>query len=63
MGSVIEEPILGVMINKQKIKNQGIEKFEVEFNPDGSILSVFVKRKPEKCGWSEKISLDAWKLI
>ncbi|AHZ10149.1 hypothetical protein [Bacillus phage Hakuna] len=57
------EVLKGMLINNDTIKHQGIEKVELEFNKDGSILSVFVKRRPEKCGWSDKLSLDAWKLI
>ncbi|AMW62656.1 hypothetical protein DIGNKC_137 [Bacillus phage DIGNKC] len=57
------EVLKGMLINNDTIRHQGIEKVELEFNKDGSILSVFVKRRPEKCGWKDKLSLDAWKLI
>ncbi|AOZ61757.1 hypothetical protein BJ4_134 [Bacillus phage BJ4] len=57
------QPLKGMLINSSTISEQGIEKVEIEFNKDGSILSVFVKRRPEKCGWKDKLSLDARKLI
>ncbi|AUV57772.1 hypothetical protein HONESTABE_135 [Bacillus phage HonestAbe] len=57
------QPLKGMLINSSTISDQGIEKVEIEFNKDGSILSVFIKRRPEKCGWKDKLSLDAWKLI
>jgi len=63
VGEVVTEPVKGMLINKQTMVNQGIRKVEFEFNKDGSIKSTFVERYPEKCGWTEKMSLDAWKLI
>ncbi|QSJ04508.1 ribonucleoside-diphosphate reductase [Bacillus phage BCPG3] len=63
MGVTIAEPVEGVLVNKQRIANQGIRKIEVTFTDKGDVQAVFVERDPKKCSWSEDLRLDAWKLI
>ncbi|ADH03209.1 gp63 [Bacillus phage W.Ph.] len=59
----VEENIKGVLVNNTLMSEQGIRKIEFEFNKDGSILSTYVERFPSACSWTDKMKLDAWKLI